>query len=166
VRRSIEEKPEYAYYLCYAPVEKDTIEALVRLAGEGWKIEQCFQTAKGECGLDHYEVRHRRSVPCFFWIPRCLRRGRSFIAGAVQIRTERIKNEPDGTFFKVEQSRLLKQEHKQRKKLRRMWEMRTVQHYGANAHQFISLASNQATERLQRPHQFLVWPHIGNDRAL
>ena len=25
-----------------------------------WKIEQCFETAKGECGLDHYEVRHWR----------------------------------------------------------------------------------------------------------
>jgi SRSO17 transposase len=60
VRRSIEEKPECAYYLCYAPVGKDTIEALVRVAGERWKIEQCFQTAKGECGLDHYEVRHWR----------------------------------------------------------------------------------------------------------
>jgi SRSO17 transposase len=60
VRRSIEEKPEHTYYLCYAPVGKDTIEALVRVAGERWKIEQCFQTAKGECGLDHYEVRHWR----------------------------------------------------------------------------------------------------------
>jgi SRSO17 transposase len=34
------------------------MEALVRVAGERWKIEQCFETAKGECGLDHYEVRH------------------------------------------------------------------------------------------------------------
>ena len=58
VRRSIEEKPECAYYLCYAPSGKDTMEALVRVAGERWKIEQSFQTAKGECGLDHYEVRH------------------------------------------------------------------------------------------------------------
>jgi len=30
---------------------------LVRVAGQRWKIEQGFQTAKGECGLDHYEVR-------------------------------------------------------------------------------------------------------------
>jgi SRSO17 transposase len=58
VRRSIEEKPECAYYLCYAPAGKDTIEALVRVAGKRWKIEQCFETAKGECGLDNYEVRH------------------------------------------------------------------------------------------------------------
>lgn len=58
VRRSIEEKPEYAYYLCYAPTGKDTLETLVRVAGQRWQIEQCFETAKGECGLDHYEVRH------------------------------------------------------------------------------------------------------------
>ena len=58
VRRSIEEKPECAYYLCYAPTEKATLETLVRVAGQRWLIEQYFETAKGECGLDHYEVRH------------------------------------------------------------------------------------------------------------
>ncbi len=58
VRRSIEEQPEYAYYLSYAPTGKDTLETLVRVAGQRWQIEQCFETAKGECGLDHYEVRH------------------------------------------------------------------------------------------------------------
>ena len=58
VRRSIAEQPEYAYYRCYAPAGKDTLETLVRVAGQRWKIEQCFETAKGECGLDHYEVRH------------------------------------------------------------------------------------------------------------
>jgi SRSO17 transposase len=58
VRRSIEQKPECAYYLCYAPSGKDTIDTLVRVAGQRWKIEQAFETAKGECGLDHYEVRH------------------------------------------------------------------------------------------------------------
>jgi SRSO17 transposase len=58
VRRSIEEKPECAYYLCYAPTGENTLETLVRVAGERWLIEQSFETAKGECGLDHYEVRH------------------------------------------------------------------------------------------------------------
>jgi SRSO17 transposase len=58
VRRSIEEKPECAFYLFYAPAGKDALETLVRVAGQRWKIEQCFETAKGECGLDHYEVRH------------------------------------------------------------------------------------------------------------
>src|SRR5664280_965562 len=47
VRRSIEEQPEYAYYLSYAPSGKDTLETLVRVAGQGWQIEPCFETAKG-----------------------------------------------------------------------------------------------------------------------
>jgi SRSO17 transposase len=58
VRRSIEEKPEHAYYRFYAPTSKTTLKTLVRVAGQRWQIEQAFQTAKGECGLDHYEVRH------------------------------------------------------------------------------------------------------------
>jgi hypothetical protein len=57
VRRSIEEKPEHAYYRFYAPTSKATLEILVRVAGQRWQIEQAFQAAKGECGLDHYEVR-------------------------------------------------------------------------------------------------------------
>jgi SRSO17 transposase len=58
VRRSIEEQPEHAYYRFHAPAPKATLETLVRVAGQRWQIEQAFQTAKGECGLDHYEVRH------------------------------------------------------------------------------------------------------------
>jgi SRSO17 transposase len=58
VRRSIEEQPEHAYYRFYAPTHKARLEALVRVAGQRWQIEQNFQAAKGECGLDHYEVRH------------------------------------------------------------------------------------------------------------
>jgi len=58
VRRSIEPEPEYAYYWFYAPTSKAALESLVRVAGQRWQIEQCFQAAKGECGLDHYEVRH------------------------------------------------------------------------------------------------------------
>jgi SRSO17 transposase len=58
VRRSIEEQPEHAYYRFYAPTQKTALETLVRVAGQRWQIEQAFQTAKGECGLDHYEVRH------------------------------------------------------------------------------------------------------------
>jgi SRSO17 transposase len=58
VRRSIEAQPEHAYYWFYAPTRKATLESLVRVAGQRWQIEQAFQAAKGECGLDHYEVRH------------------------------------------------------------------------------------------------------------
>lgn len=58
VRRSLEENPEHAYYRFYAPTHKVNLQTLVRVAGQRWQIEQAFQAAKGECGLDHYEVRH------------------------------------------------------------------------------------------------------------
>ncbi len=34
-----------------------TVKELVQIAGTRWAIEECFQTAKNECGLDQYEVR-------------------------------------------------------------------------------------------------------------
>ena len=34
-----------------------TLDQLVRVAGSRWAIEECFQTAKNETGLDHYQVR-------------------------------------------------------------------------------------------------------------
>ncbi|MFG2887892.1 hypothetical protein ACGFYV_37470 [Streptomyces sp. NPDC048297] len=33
------------------------VDRLVRVAGRRWAIEECFQAAKNECGLDQYEVR-------------------------------------------------------------------------------------------------------------
>ena len=47
---------ELAYYLCCAPTGT-TDDDLIRVAGIRWAIEECFQTAKTEIGLDHYQVR-------------------------------------------------------------------------------------------------------------
>ncbi|MGX1152651.1 SRSO17 transposase [Streptomyces albogriseolus] len=33
------------------------VSELAQIAGSRWAIEECFQTAKNECGLDQYEVR-------------------------------------------------------------------------------------------------------------
>jgi SRSO17 transposase len=55
-RRSISKPDEIAYYLAYTPLET-TVQELVRVAGARWAIEECFQAAKNECGLDQYEVR-------------------------------------------------------------------------------------------------------------
>jgi hypothetical protein len=33
------------------------LRELIRMAGARWAIEECFQTAKNEAGLDHYQVR-------------------------------------------------------------------------------------------------------------
>jgi hypothetical protein len=34
--------------------------SIICVAGTGWVIESCFEAAKGEMGLDHYEVRSWR----------------------------------------------------------------------------------------------------------
>jgi SRSO17 transposase len=68
LRRDIDDPSELAYYLAYGP--KDTsVGQLVRLAGRRWVIEDCFEAAKGEVGLDEYEVRkwdawHRHITLC------------------------------------------------------------------------------------------------------
>src|ERR671919_78609 len=56
VRRSIAKLDELAYYVCFGPAEA-TLEELVRVAGMRWTIEESFEEAKGEVGLDQYEVR-------------------------------------------------------------------------------------------------------------
>jgi len=56
MRRSIAEPEEIAYYLCYGPAQTKVHE-LIRIAGSRWVIEDSFGEAKGESGLDEYEVR-------------------------------------------------------------------------------------------------------------
>ncbi|SOR76590.1 FOG: Transposase [Streptomyces chartreusis NRRL 3882] len=48
---------ELAFYLCWSPTEV-TLAELVRVAGVRWSVEECFQAAKGQVGLDHYQVRN------------------------------------------------------------------------------------------------------------
>lgn len=60
LRRSLSEPAELGYYLVFAPTETALAE-MVRVAGARWTIEQCLEEAKGESGLDHYEVRSWRS---------------------------------------------------------------------------------------------------------
>jgi SRSO17 transposase len=70
IRRSVSEPTEVAYFACGGPPET-TLEDLVRIAGVRWSIEECFELAKGDCGLDEYEVRswtgwHRHTVLSLF----------------------------------------------------------------------------------------------------
>ena len=57
VRRSPLDSEDLAYYVVFAPREGTTLEELVRVAGVRWRIEECFEQAKGQFGLDEYEVR-------------------------------------------------------------------------------------------------------------
>jgi SRSO17 transposase len=56
VRRSLTDPTDRAYYVCFCPAGTPLAE-LVRVAGTRWAIEESFESAKGEVGLDHYEVR-------------------------------------------------------------------------------------------------------------
>jgi SRSO17 transposase len=59
-RRSISDPAEIAYYVCYGP-RRSTLVDLAWTAGSRWHIEECFQQAKNEAGLDHYQVRSWRA---------------------------------------------------------------------------------------------------------
>ncbi|CDM89906.1 IS701 family transposase [Xenorhabdus bovienii] len=61
VRRSRDSRQERAYYVVYALREQADLNTLVQVAGCRWEIESGFEETKGECGLDHYEVRRWQS---------------------------------------------------------------------------------------------------------
>ncbi|MEU4351853.1 IS701 family transposase [Streptomyces sp. NPDC023838] len=56
IRRSLADG-EQAYYLVHAP-SGTPLADIVHAAGARWAIEETFQAAKNEAGLDHYQVRH------------------------------------------------------------------------------------------------------------
>jgi SRSO17 transposase len=56
VRRSISKPSELAYYIVHSSSPVPLVE-LVRVAGSRWGVEETFQFAKNETGLDHYQVR-------------------------------------------------------------------------------------------------------------
>ena len=56
VRRSRHDPTDLASYVVFAPAGP-SLRTLARVAGQRWRIEQRFELAKGEVGLDQYEVR-------------------------------------------------------------------------------------------------------------
>src|SRR3954462_1447449 len=56
IRRTLAHPEVFTFYLTLAP-EAAGLSDLVRVAGTRWTIEACFEAAKGEVGLDQYEVR-------------------------------------------------------------------------------------------------------------
>jgi SRSO17 transposase len=56
VRRSLSEPAELRAYVVFAP-QATSLEEVVHVAGARWTIESSFEAAKGEVGLDDYEVR-------------------------------------------------------------------------------------------------------------
>jgi SRSO17 transposase len=56
IRRTLDIEPKYSYFISNAPASC-RLKLLVWLSGIRWAIEQCFEEAKTEIGMDHYEVR-------------------------------------------------------------------------------------------------------------
>jgi SRSO17 transposase len=68
IRRSVSRPEELAFYHAYGRAETP-VETLARVAGTRWALEEGFERAKGEVGLDQYEVRswagwHRHVTLC------------------------------------------------------------------------------------------------------
>lgn len=76
VRRTVSDNPIYSYYISNA-MGSTRLKTFVWLSGTRWAIEQCFEEAKTELGMDHYEVRkwpgwHHHMMTCmlahfFLW---------------------------------------------------------------------------------------------------
>ena len=56
VRRSLSAPTELTAYMVFAP-HATPLQEVVRVAGSRWTVESSFEAAKGEVGLDQYEVR-------------------------------------------------------------------------------------------------------------
>jgi len=56
VKRTLGADRKYTYYISNAMVST-RLKVFVWLSGVRWAIEQCFEEAKDELGMDHYEVR-------------------------------------------------------------------------------------------------------------
>lgn len=54
--RSEPRESALAPYIAYCPAGTP-LDDLIRIAGSRWAVEECFQSAKQECGLDDYQVR-------------------------------------------------------------------------------------------------------------
>jgi SRSO17 transposase len=59
-RRSLSDPTDIAYYLSNAPADTPLLK-LAQVASTRYTVEQCIEEAKGETGLDEYEVRHWHS---------------------------------------------------------------------------------------------------------
>ena len=56
-RRSLSDPTDIAHYLSNAPVDTPLLK-LAQVASTRYTVEQCIEEAKGETGLDEYEVRY------------------------------------------------------------------------------------------------------------
>ena len=56
IRRNLDDPSEIKYFFSNAPIST-LLSEFVRISGMRWPIETIFEEAKGEIGMDHYEMR-------------------------------------------------------------------------------------------------------------
>jgi hypothetical protein len=56
IRWSINDDTDVAFYIAFARTNQ-SLQAMASAAGSRWTIEECFEMAKGDVGLEQYEVR-------------------------------------------------------------------------------------------------------------
>src|SRR5258708_2621485 len=60
IRRSLSDSNDLTYYVSNAPADTP-LETLVAIASSRWRVEQLLEEAKGDAGMDDYEVRYWHS---------------------------------------------------------------------------------------------------------
>lgn len=55
-RKNVKDENEIAFYIVFAR-DDSAIDSIAKAIGSRWTIEECFEMAKGEVGLDQYEIR-------------------------------------------------------------------------------------------------------------
>jgi SRSO17 transposase len=56
IRRNLDDPTEIKYFFSNAPLDT-SLHEFIRISGMRWPIETIFEEAKGEVGMDHYEMR-------------------------------------------------------------------------------------------------------------
>src|SRR6266851_687568 len=90
IRRSLMDSSKRAYYRASGPAQTSLPE-LVRIAGSRWRIEEGYEQAKGEVGLDQYEVRTWRAW--YRYVTLALLAHAALVIMQGQVRTQEKKGE-------------------------------------------------------------------------
>lgn len=104
IRRNIKDQNDVAFYIAFAPNTK-SLEDMAKAAGSRWTIEECFEMAKGEVGLDQYEVRswvgwYRHITFAMFALAFLTKLRWNLEQGEVKLLEKKVSNNPMHSFLK------------------------------------------------------------------
>lgn len=104
IRRNIKDQNDVAFYIAFAPNTK-SLENMAKAAGSRWTIEECFEMAKGEVGLDQYEVRswvgwYRHITFAMFALAFLTKLRWNLEQGEVKLLEKKVSNNPMHPFLK------------------------------------------------------------------